>query len=221
VLAESLPESKGTPLSRTVFAAVALMLIDAVRRHGNGGTVLIIPSTSDRNRHLQPGRLGLAEEGRRYLGLNLKFDSLVTAATDNRRHTKSDFEAVLRVEEIKAFLGGQRINEDLWRVVSTVAELSAIDGALVLDYAFALVDFGARILADEMAQYLEREILGDPVPKEHSELGGTRHRSAASFVLASRGSASAMVMSHDGPLSVMEWKGDKVLVTRHVERLID
>ncbi len=223
VLAESLPLRKARPLGRTVFAAVALMLVDAVRRHGNGGTILIVPTSSPNTwrRHVQAGKLGLADQRRRYSGLKVHFEKLLKEAEQARGSASSDFKAVLEVEAIKAFLGGERIKEELWRVVSTVAELSAIDGALVLDYDLALVDFGVRITSEGDKPYLERDILAAPIPRSHFELGGTRHRSAANFVRACRGSALALVASHDGPLSVMEWKNSTVLVTRHVERLID
>src|SRR5229473_4708093 len=101
----------GTGGERPVLAAMLLMIVDAVRRQGNGGTLLVGPH----GKHdwidgaLQPKILqarnpspGLADE-------------LAQRETAAKERGGSEFEAALGDLEIRAFLNGERVKETLWR----------------------------------------------------------------------------------------------------------
>ncbi len=228
LIEESLASAKEEPLKRIVFTGVLLMVIEAVRRHGNGGTVLVVPDTVPSIPHLEPGRL---DQGAPAAGLAKELKALWDQARDKlaREPKLGELETALQIEPIKSFLSGDQVDQDFWRKVTAIGQLSAIDGAVVIGTDFRLRDFGARIVDPPSEstgiEYFEGEV-GDRERKREPHpttepLGGTRHRSALSFVQRSPGTV-ALVASHDGPLTVIAAKPDgKLTVTKHIERLID
>src|SRR5438034_2140629 len=107
-----------------------------------------------------------------------------------------------------------------------IGGLTAVDGAVVLSDRWDVLAFGAKIGRTEsgpfVGEVLVREpILGHtPVTVHASELGGTRHLSAAQFVHEQRDSL-ALVASQDGRFTVFGWspKAKKVHAYR-VEALL-
>src|SRR6266516_3187564 len=91
-----------------------------------------------------------------------------------------------------------------------IGGLTAVDGAVVLSDRWDVLAFGAKIGRTESGPFvgdvLVREpILGHtPVTVHASELGGTRHLSAAQFVHEQRDSL-ALVASQDGRFTVFGW----------------
>jgi hypothetical protein len=91
-----------------------------------------------------------------------------------------------------------------------IGGLTAVDGAVVLSDRWDVLAFGAKIGRTEsgpfVGEVLVREpILGHtPVTVHASELGGTRHLSAAQFVHEQRDSL-ALVASQDGRFTVFGW----------------
>jgi len=91
-----------------------------------------------------------------------------------------------------------------------IGGLTAVDGAVVLSDRWDVLAFGAKIGRTESGPFVEdvlvREpILGHtPVTVHASELGGTRHLSAAQFVHEQRDSL-ALVASQDGRFTVFGW----------------
>ncbi len=91
-----------------------------------------------------------------------------------------------------------------------IGGLTAVDGAVVLSDRWDVLAFGAKIGRTESGPFVEgvlvREpILGHtPVTVHASELGGTRHLSAAQFIHEQRDSL-ALVASQDGRFTVFGW----------------
>ena len=91
-----------------------------------------------------------------------------------------------------------------------IGGLTAVDGAVVLSDRWDVRAFGAKIGRTETGPFVEavlvREpILGHtPVTVHASELGGTRHHSAAQFIHEQRDSL-ALVASQDGRFTVFGW----------------
>jgi hypothetical protein len=91
-----------------------------------------------------------------------------------------------------------------------IGGLTAVDGAVVLSDRWDVLAFGAKIGRTEsgpfVGEVLVREpILGHtPVTVHASELGGTRHLSAAQFIHEQRDSL-ALVASQDGRFTVFGW----------------
>lgn len=110
--------------------------------------------------------------------------------------------------------------------VDAIAGLTAVDGAVVISDTYDVLAFGAKIVRTEsgalLAEVLVREpIVGNvPVKVDPSELGGTRHLSAAQFVFEQRDSL-ALVASQDGRFTVFGWspRAQAVLAYR-VEALL-
>jgi hypothetical protein len=102
-----------------------------------------------------------------------------------------------------------------------LAQLTNIDGALVLGAAdLRVVRFGAT-LADLASLTTVHELdparpsqRGEPIPLQR--LGGTRHQSAARWVAAAKGERSAVVISSDGPVTLVIAAGDGVGVIRNM-----
>ena len=94
--------------------------------------------------------------------------------------------------------------------VDAIAGLTAVDGAVVLSDAYDVLAFGAKIVRTESGALLEAVLVrepvvgNEPVKVDPSELGGTRHLSAAQFVFEQRDSL-ALVASQDGRFTVFGW----------------
>jgi len=116
--------------------------------------------------------------------------------------------------------------ESLQRAVSAVAGLTAVDGATVVTAEFDLLAFGAKIARRRGAPQVEQVTMTEPIVGgaaavvNPSQLGGTRHLSAAQFVHDQR-DAVALVASQDGRFTVFAWSPCEGMVHAHrVEALL-
>lgn len=116
--------------------------------------------------------------------------------------------------------------EVLRRAVDGVAGLTAVDGATVMTDAYELLGFGAKIVRRRGMAPVERVVVTEPVLGDvptvvhPSEIGGTRHLSAAQFVHDQR-DALALVASQDGRFTVFAWSPCEDMVHAHrVETLL-
>ncbi len=108
----------------------------------------------------------------------------------------------------------------LGRAVDAIAGLTAVDGAAVLTRRYELVAFGAKITRRRGSPLVEQVAVTEPVQggvpavMHPSQLGGTRHLSAAQFVHDQR-DALAMVASQDGRFTVFAWSPCEEMVHAH------
>jgi len=112
------------------------------------------------------------------------------------------------------------------RVVETVAGLTAVDGATVLNKAYELLAFGAKIARRKGFPQVEQVTVTEPIEGDvaqtlhPTQLGGTRHLSAAQFVHDQQ-DAVALVASQDGRFTVFAWSPCENMVHAHrVETLL-
>jgi hypothetical protein len=112
------------------------------------------------------------------------------------------------------------------RTVDAVAGLTAVDGATVLTSAYALMAFGAKIARRKGSPQVEQVTVTEPIEGDvaltlhPTQLGGTRHLSAAQFVHDQRSSV-ALVASQDGRFTVFAWSPCEGMVHAHrVETLL-
>lgn len=119
----------------------------------------------------------------------------------------------------------QRIaREDANKSLATIGKLTAVDGATLIIFDLDVLGFGAKIKARSGTRKPERLLISEPfeesVTREirFSDLGGTRHQSAAQFVFDQRDTI-AIVASQDKKLSVLGWeqKEGKVTIIRSAE----
>ncbi|HEY0405327.1 MAG TPA: hypothetical protein VGC89_06350 [Pyrinomonadaceae bacterium] len=116
--------------------------------------------------------------------------------------------------------------ETLFDAVEAIAGLTAVDGATVINEQYELLAFGAKIGRRDGSAQVEQVVLTEPIvggaPSvvHPSQLGGTRHLSAAQFIQEQR-DALALVASQDGRFTVFAWSPCEEMVHAHrVETLL-
>ena len=112
------------------------------------------------------------------------------------------------------------------RAVEAIAGLTAVDGATVLTNTYELLAFGAKIARRKGSPQVEQVTVTEPIEGNvaltvhPTQLGGTRHLSAAQFVHDQR-RAVALVASQDGRFTVFAWSPCEGMVHAHrVETLL-
>jgi hypothetical protein len=180
---------------------VFVRLAVSMRTHGRGGALLVVPTDSDRWRQsiVQPIRYSVAPPFREIA------DLMGNAPTD-RAH--------------------RRWQDELTHAVDAVAGLTAVDGATVMNDRYELLAFGVKIARHEESARVQEVMVTEPVEgisastTHPSQLGGTRHLSAAQFVFDQR-DASALVASQDGRFTIFQWSPCEEMVHAHrVEALL-
>lgn len=169
---------------------VLVELAAAMRAHGRGGLVLVVPpgSAGWQASIVQPLSYPV---GPAYAGMAM---ALARPAPDGPA-------AALRAIEI---VGG----------------FTAVDGATVITQGYELLAFGAKVTRAAHSTPVEQLIVTEPVlgstaVRTHpAQNGGTRHLAAAQFVHDQR-DALALVASQDGNFTVFAWSEGLNLVHAH------
>jgi hypothetical protein len=95
-----------------------------------------------------------------------------------------------------------------------------VDGATVISDHFALLASGVKIVSRDASKRISQVMVTEPVEGaepavvEPSQLGNTRHLSAAQFVFDQRDSI-ALVASQDGRFTVFAWSPSANMVRAH------
>lgn len=180
---------------------VLVQLAMSTRTHGHGGTLLIVPSGSNRWR-----------------------DSIVWPVRYLVEPPYEELGALWRD-------GHQRENDHEWRerlssTVEVIAGLTAVDGATLVTDALELLAFGAKIRRAPGRDPVERVAISEPVQGfevevvDPAEIGGTRHLSAAQFI-HDQPDALALVASQDGRFTVFAWSAtEKMVHAYRIEALL-
>ncbi|OFW39560.1 MAG: hypothetical protein A3F70_13500 [Acidobacteria bacterium RIFCSPLOWO2_12_FULL_67_14] len=163
---------------------VQVQLALAMRRHGRGGILLVVPSGSEawRESIVRPIRYAVQPAFCELTELLHRHGSLP-------EHEWSDL---------------------VTRAIEALAGLTAVDGATVITDRYELLAFGAKIArrdGDPAAEEIvvTEPIVGGAVHRMHpGQLGGTRHLAAAQFV-HDQPDAVALVASQDGRFTVFAW----------------
>lgn len=165
--------------------SVLLQLALSMRAHRRGGSLLIVPNGADawRASILWPVRYAVSPPFSR-LGKLME-----TAPQES---------------------GTGAWREAFRAAIDAVGGLTAVDGATVLTNRWDVLAFGAKIGRRPGSEPVERLLLEEPIVGSEpaivhpSELGGTRHLSAAQFVHEQH-DALALVASQDGHFTVFSW----------------
>lgn len=180
---------------------VLVQLSASMRAQGHGGSLLVVPTGSERWREsiAQPILYSVAPS----------FSALA-----NLLQQKVDYDD-RREWEI-----------DLRRAVDMIGGLTAVDGATIINDKYEVLAFGAKIWRPEGRPPVEKWVITEPIVGNvpvvvHStEHGGTRHLSAAQFVQDQR-DALSLVASQDGRFTVFAWSPCEQMVHAHrVESLL-
>jgi hypothetical protein len=180
---------------------VLIRLAVAMRTHGRGGSLLVVPSESPRwlESVAQPVRYALSPP----------FSALAQLMHSKRAENPD-----------------QHWADALRRVIEGIAGLTAVDGATVITDQYDVLAFGAKIVRREGSFQVTDVILTEPIEGNSAEvvepgqLGGTRHLSAAQFV-QDQHDAVALVASQDGRFTVFAWSPCESRVHAHrIETLL-
>lgn len=179
---------------------VLLRLAVSMRGHKRGGTLLVVPASTEAWRESIVRPIAYAAEP--------PFRELADLASPGAG-----------AGELKDPLA-------LGRVVDAIAGLTAVDGATLISDRFELLAFGVKIGRPDGRLRVERVFVTEPIeggtPSVMSplQLGGTRHISAAQFAQDQR-DAFALVASQDGRFTVFAWSARQAMVHAHrVETLL-
>ncbi len=91
--------------------------------------------------------------------------------------------------------------------LNSIAQLTAVDGAVLLDSRVRVLGFGAFISVNEPSEIIRRLPGGDEQKVSSFTLGGGRHRSAVEFCKRFA-PAAAIVVSEDGRILVIAAPGE-------------
>jgi hypothetical protein len=181
--------SAGRNESDNLLVKVAI----AMRAHGRGGSLLVVPKGTDqwRNSIVQPITHSLIPP----------FPDIATFLESKPQDSETS-------------------PITLQSSVDALAGLTAVDGATIISDQFEPLAFGAKILSRDSMHRVDQVLLTEPIEGVHdmtvdpAHLGGTRHLSAAQFVHDQR-NAMALVASQDGQFTVFAWSPLKNVVHAH------
>jgi hypothetical protein len=184
--------------------------IQLVRGARHGGLILVVNGEGDDRPRLDGLRLKYAlsqdEPSHRYRTLLLGILRAVADTTAKASVGWADF----ATNEDPHFA---RLEQEVFELSRVLANLTAIDGALVLDKRFGLLGFAAEVSAElptpeRVFRALDAE--GRELQPEAVENVGTRHRAAYRFV-NDHPDGLAVVVSQDGGVSFVANRAGKVV----------
>ncbi len=105
--------------------------------------------------------------------------------------------------------------------IDTIGGFTAIDGATVITQDYRFLTFGAKVARATNSSSVEEVVIKEPLIGQEgivvhpSEIGGTRHLAGAQFVYDQR-DACAFVASQDGLFTIFKWSPslEKVMAYR-------
>ena len=199
-----------SPASWAGSVNVLVQLAVSMRAHRRGGLLLLVPTGTDtwRQSIVQPMRYEVTPPFQELAALGRKDQAPASGSSPRAEFAVSSW------------------HEDLERAIDAIAGLTAIDGATVLTSEYDLLAFGVKITRRRGASPVEQLTLTEPVIgvaaaiMAPTQLGGTRHLSAAQFIHDQR-DALALVASQDGGFTVFAWSPCEGMVHAHrVETLL-
>jgi hypothetical protein len=189
------------PSADTEGFNVLVQLAASMRSHGRGGALLVTPSGSD-----------------------AWLLSVITPMPYALNPPFTALGAMIRANG--GMLAGIEKLDGMRHAVEGIAGLTAVDGAMVMNDAYDVLAFGAKILRRKGSPAVERIVVTEPIEGNvptivlPGQFGGTRHISAAQFVHDQR-DAIALVASQDGRFTIFKWSDDEDMVHAHrVEALL-
>jgi hypothetical protein len=190
-----------SPASWIDSVNVLVQLAVSMRSHGRGGLLLVVPAGSDAWRQ-----------------------SIVEPVTYSVAPPYRELAVLMREsgEGRQAHVWQEALRE----TVNGIAGLTAVDGATVITDAYEVHAFGAKITRRRRSTPVELVTMTEPIEGGSAitltptELGGTRHLSAAQFVHDQHDSI-ALVASQDRRFTVFAWSPCEERVHAHrVEALL-
>jgi hypothetical protein len=182
-------------LGSTEAVNVLVEVAASMRAHGRGGALLVVPEGSTQWR-----------------------ESVATPMLYSVEPAYTGLRDTLKARPVE--VGLHEWQEDLRRAVDAVAGLTAVDGATVITDRYEVLALGAKITRRRGAAPVDQVSYTEPVEGNQrtqtapTQLGGTRHLSAAQFVHDQR-DATALVASQDGRFTIFKWSPCEEIVHAH------
>jgi hypothetical protein len=184
-----------SPASWIDSVNVLVQLAVSMRAHHRGGILLIVPDSSD-----------------------AWMESIVRPIP---YAVSPPFDVLGRLASASAAGDNGRTSQDaLTRVVDLIAGLTAVDGATIMTTRYDVLAFGAKIARKKSSPQVEQVVVTEPIEGgaaavvHPTQLGGTRHLSAAQFV-HDQHDAVVLVASQDGRFTVFAWSPCENMVHAH------
>jgi len=172
-----------------------VQLAASMRAHGHGGSLLVVPTGSETWRQ-----------------------SIVHPILYSVTPPFSGLAELMRQEVNET--NENLVDAAVRRAVDTVAGLTAVDGATVINAQYEVLAFGVKIRRPSGSVPVDQIIRTEPVAGDSpivinpAQNGGTRHLSAAQFIHDQR-DAMALVASQDGRFTVFAWSPCEQMVHAH------
>jgi hypothetical protein len=174
---------------------VLIQLSASMRAHGHGGSLLVVPTGTDtwKRSIVHP--------------LQYSVRPGYSALADLLGQNNQDRDENRWVNAVR-------------KAVDTVAGLTAVDGATIVNENYEVLGFGGKIRRAEGSAPVEKMVSTEPIVGNEAivihpvQNGGTRHLSAAQFVYDQR-DALALVASQDGRFTIFAWSPCEEMVHAH------
>jgi hypothetical protein len=185
--------------------------IQLIRGARHGGLILVMDTSPEASGgRFEALRLKYRfledEPSRRYRTLLFAILESVAASTSKESVGWGDF-------ALDASLDLEKLEQAVFELSRLIANLTAIDGAVVLDKRFGLVGYGAEVSAELPSParvWRASDAEGRQREPDEIENVGTRHRAAYRFV-QDHPEGLAIVVSHDGGVSIVANHGQEVV----------
>ncbi|WP_188811423.1 putative sensor domain DACNV-containing protein [Hymenobacter cavernae] len=171
---------------------VLVELATAMRAHGRGGLVLVVPP-----------------------GSNSWQDSIVQPMIYPVVPAYAGIAEMQQQDQAK-----RKWQDKLLHTIGLVGGFTAVDGATVITQDYDLLAFGVKVTRAEAGTPVDKMVMTEPVlgsaavHMHPAQNGGTRHLAAAQFVHDQRDSI-ALVASQDGYFTVFAWSTKMQMVHAH------
>lgn len=182
---------QGLPARTGTTDNVLVELAAAMRAHGRGGLVLVVPP-----------------------GSTTWHESIVQPMT------YPVHPAYTGIAQVQQDLSKRKWLEEIQRSIAIVGGFTAVDGATVITRDYHLLAFGAKVARAESSAPVDKMVLTEPVVGSvarylhPAQNGGTRHLAAAQFV-HDQHDALALVASQDGFFTLFAWSATLQMVHAH------
>jgi hypothetical protein len=182
--------------------------IQLVRGARHGGMILVADTSTPQGLDglRLKYRFGQDEPSHRYRTLLFRILEAVAAATSKASVGWMDF-----ASDASANL--ERLEQSVFELSRLIGNLTAVDGAVVLDKRLGLVGFGAEVSAElpsPTCVWRARDTEGHDREPYDIENVGTRHRAAYRFI-NDHPQGLAIVVSHDGGVTFVAKRDEEIV----------
>lgn len=196
------PTTVETTLIGRVSQHMLRRALKLIRGSGHGGLLLITDTAREGAHALQGLQLkypfSSEEPTRRYRSILLQLLAVIAARTQSHTIGWEHFVGTTS-SQLEA------LEQSVFEWSTLIANLSAVDGAVVLDKRFGLLGFGAEVsptLPTPLRAFRALDLEGLRTQDQPIDAFGTRHRAALRFVNCHEGSLAAVV-SQDGTMTLV------------------